>query len=63
MFWFLTQKYPMDSFKLMISNPPDYKGDLIKLDNAILTPHISTYTEICREDMEMQAVQNLLNEI
>ena len=40
-----------------------YKGDLIKLDNAILTPHISTYTEICREDMEMQAVENLLNTI
>ena len=40
-----------------------YTGDLITLDNAILTPHISTYTEICREDMEMQAVQNLLNEI
>ncbi len=40
-----------------------YKGDLITLDNAILTPHISTYTKICREEMEMQAVQNLLNEI
>ena len=30
-----------------------YKGDLITLDNAILTPHISTYTKICREEMEM----------
>jgi D-3-phosphoglycerate dehydrogenase / 2-oxoglutarate reductase len=40
-----------------------YQGDLINLDNAILTPHISTYTEICRQDMEMEAVKNLLNEI
>ena len=40
-----------------------YSGDLISYKNAILTPHISTYTEACREDMELEAVNNLLKEI
>ncbi len=40
-----------------------YSGDLMDIDNAILTPHISTYTQACRKNMEMEAVQNLLNQI
>ena len=40
-----------------------YSGDLINYDNAILSPHISTYTEACRLDMELEAVNNLLREI
>lgn len=37
-----------------------YNGKLCSLDNAILTPHICTYTQKCREEMELQAVNNLL---
>lgn len=40
-----------------------YSGALTKLDNAILTPHISTYTEQCRKAMELQAAQNLLKDL
>lgn len=40
-----------------------YRGDLIAIDNALLTPHISTYTKICRKNMEMEAVKNLLNQV
>lgn len=40
-----------------------YKGKLIECDNAILTPHISTYTTTCRESMESQAVMNLLEDL
>lgn len=40
-----------------------YEGKLIACENAILTPHICTYTSKCREDMETQAVQNLLEDL
>lgn len=37
-----------------------YTGSLQKLDNVILTPHIGSYAEEARIQMEMQAAQNLL---
>jgi len=37
-----------------------YTGLLTKYNEAILTPHSSTYTRKCRYEMEMQAVRNLL---
>lgn len=40
-----------------------YSGPLTNLDNAILTPHISTYTMQCRKEMEMQSVKNLLKDL
>lgn len=40
-----------------------YNGILCKCENAILTPHICTYTNSCRNDMEMQAVKNLLRDL
>lgn len=39
-----------------------YQGPLCKLDNVVLTPHISTLTEESRTEMEKQAVENLLNQ-
>ena len=46
------------------SHPQEpYVGKLIELKNAILTPHISTYTESCRKRMETQAVENLLRDL
>lgn len=46
----------------VFENEP-YEGELLKFSNAILTPHISTYTESCREEMELEAVKNLLREM
>lgn len=40
-----------------------YTGKLTQCENAILTPHISTYTSLCRSDMEMQAVNHLLGDL
>lgn len=40
-----------------------YNGKLCKCENAVLTPHICTYTSTCRESMEMQAVENLLRDL
>lgn len=40
-----------------------YKGKVLQCDNAVLTPHICTYTASCREEMEKQAVENLLRDL
>ncbi|MDR1531589.1 MAG: hypothetical protein LBS62_05295 [Clostridiales bacterium] len=40
-----------------------YSGILAELDNAILTPHIATQTKLCRVEMEIQAVNNLLRDL
>lgn len=40
-----------------------YEGRLIECENAILTPHISTYNSLCRETMETEAVLNLLKDL
>ncbi len=40
-----------------------YEGILKECENAILTPHISTYTTKCRRSMERQAVENLLKDL
>ncbi len=37
-----------------------YDGMIKECDNALLTPHICTYTTKCRSGMEMQAAKNLL---
>jgi gluconate 2-dehydrogenase len=38
---------------------PYPNGDLLKLDNVLLTPHIGSYTSKAREDMEKEAVENI----
>ena len=40
-----------------------YSGKITECENALLTPHISTYTAACREEMETQAVKNLLRDL
>lgn len=40
-----------------------YTGKITECENAILTPHIATYTTTCRESMETQAVRNLLENL
>lgn len=40
-----------------------YEGKIIECQNAILTPHISTYNKLCRESMESEAVKNLLEDL
>ena len=38
-----------------------YEGPLIKLDNVVITPHIGSYAKESRLEMEIEAVENLLN--
>lgn len=40
-----------------------YTGKLLECENAVLTPHISTYNSLCRESMETEAVKNLLEDL
>jgi D-3-phosphoglycerate dehydrogenase len=37
-----------------------YEGPLCNYENVILTPHIGSYTAECRQNMEYEAVSNLL---
>lgn len=37
-----------------------YTGEFIELENALLTPHIGTYTEETRMRMEIETVENLI---
>ena len=40
-----------------------YTGPLCDCPTALLTPHVSTYTGLCRVNMETEAVRNLLRDI
>jgi D-3-phosphoglycerate dehydrogenase len=40
-----------------------YTGPLTDYDQALLTPHLSTYTRQCRLSMETKAVRNLLRDL
>ena len=40
-----------------------YKGRLLKFNNVLLTPHVSTYTRQCRLSMEVAAAKNLLRDL
>jgi len=40
-----------------------YRGRLTDFENVLLTPHISTYTQKCRFEMEVTAVNNLLRDL
>ncbi len=40
-----------------------YTGSLTQYPQALLTPHIATYTRQCRLDMESAAVRNLLRDL
>jgi D-3-phosphoglycerate dehydrogenase / 2-oxoglutarate reductase len=40
-----------------------YTGPLLKFDRVLLTPHIGTYTRLCRLKMETEAARNLLRDL
>jgi len=40
-----------------------YTGPLTGYDQVLLTPHVGTYTERCRRQMETEAVANLLRDL
>lgn len=46
----------------VFQNEP-YSGPLADQPNALLTPHVSSYTSVCREEMEMSAARNLLRDL
>jgi D-3-phosphoglycerate dehydrogenase len=41
-------------------NEEPYRGPLTELPQVILTPHVGSYSRECRQRMEMEAVDNLL---
>lgn len=45
---------------LDVYNDEPYSGDLTKIENTILTPHIGSYTKETRVKMEIEAVKNLI---
>ena len=53
------------SFRAIIDcfNLEPYFGKLIKLDNAILSPHVASYTQATRDKMETNSFKNCLNNI
>lgn len=40
-----------------------YKGPLTEFPQVLLTPHVSTYTRLCRQSMEVSAVKNLIRDL
>lgn len=40
-----------------------YKGPLTQYPQVLLTPHVGTYTKLCRREMETAAVQHLLRDL
>ncbi len=40
-----------------------YDGMLRECENAILTPHMCTYTKLCRDSMELQATENIIRDL
>ncbi|TET29407.1 hypothetical protein E3J68_01835 [Candidatus Aerophobetes bacterium] len=45
----------------MEKEPPDPKNPLLKLDNLIITPHISYYSEQSYAELKTKAAQAVLN--
>ena len=45
---------------LDVFNNEPYAGELVKFDNVILTPHIGSYAKELRIQMEIEAVENLI---
>ncbi len=40
-----------------------YNGRLLEYEQALLTPHVCTYTSQCRRSMEVEAVKNLMRDL
>jgi len=58
------KSHPQASAALdVFENEPYVNGDLCKLDNIILTPHIGSYTTKARKLMEKESVQNIKEEL
>lgn len=45
---------------LDVFEPEPYQGSLTKYPQVLLTPHTGSYTQECRRNMEMEAVDNLI---
>jgi D-3-phosphoglycerate dehydrogenase len=61
-------------FDILVDNPAmtaildvfsqePYEGKLKTLKNTVLTPHIASYTDVARKNMEIQAIANCMKYI
>lgn len=51
----------LDGAALDVFSEEPYSGRLCDLDNVVLTPHVATLTEESRIQMELEAVQNMID--
>lgn len=51
----------LDGAALDVFSEEPYRGRLCELNNVVLTPHVATLTEESRIQMELEAVQNMID--
>ena len=55
-------KVSQDTFAALdVFEKEPYHGPLTELKNVVLTPHIGSYTQDTREELELEAVKNVIN--
>ena len=54
------KKNNLAAIGLDVFNEEPYKGDLIKYNNTVLTPHIGSYSKEVRIAMEYEAASNIV---
>ncbi|MDA9217102.1 hypothetical protein N9O68_02745 [Candidatus Pelagibacter ubique] len=60
LYWLLKNKKILGAALDVFDKEP-YFGDLTKLDNVLLTPHIGSYSKEIRSNMEVEAVTSIIN--
>ena len=60
LYWLLKNKKILGAALDVFDKEP-YYGDLTKLDNVLLTPHIGSYSKEIRYNMEVEAVTSIIN--
>ena len=57
------KKKKIDNIFLDVYEKEPYYGQLRKYKNCMMTPHISSFTNKCRREMELESLKNLINEL
>ncbi len=57
------EKKKINNLFLDVFEKEPYYGQLRKYKNCIMTPHISSFTNKCRKEMELESIKNLLKKI
>ena len=60
--YYFLKKNPTANACLDVFKNEPYKGKLIKLNNVIFSPHLSSYSKETREDMELSSIKTIIKE-